>query len=267
MSTLYIVGTPIGNLKDITYRAVETLKAVDAIYCEDTRTSLKLLSHYEISKPLISYHKYNEKERVPEIIDALEGGKNIALISDAGMPGICDPGAIVIKECREKNIKVEIVPGPSACVTSLSLIGIENSNFTFVGFLPEKQSAKVQLISEVKNLKHPVLMYVSPHDVKKTVAFLSSELGDRECYLVRELTKVYEEVVHTTLANFSCTEKGEMVLVVMPSSSNSIYEEMSIEEALIHCIKNGMDKKDAIKHVAKEKGVHKNEVYSIAINL
>ena len=267
MSTLYIVGTPIGNLKDITYRAVETLKSVDMIACEDTRTSLKLLSHYEISKPLISYHKHNEKERSAEIVDAIESGKNVAIISDAGMPGICDPGAVVINKCRERNIKIEIVPGPSACISSLSLIGLENSAFTFLGFLPEKQSDKLKVINEIRNLQHPVAMYVSPHDIQKTVDFLFAELGNRRCFLVRELTKIYEEVVSTTLENFTCTEKGEMVFVLMPSDTKSIFDSMSIEDALAHCIQNGMDKKDAIKLVAKEKKLPKNEIYSIAIKI
>lgn len=267
MSTLYVVGTPIGNLKDITYRAVETLKSVDLIACEDTRTSLKLLSHYEISKPLISYHKHNEKERSLEIVEMLENGKNVAVISDAGMPGICDPGAILINECREQNIKVEIIPGPSACISALSLIGLESSSFTFLGFLPEKQSDKLKVIDGIKNLQHPVAMYVSPHDIQKTVSLLLKELGNRRCFLVRELTKIYEEVLSTTLADFSCTEKGEMVFVIMPSDVTSMYDSMSVEEALTHCINNGMDKKEAVKLIAKEKKLPKNEVYSYAIKI
>ena len=267
MSALYVVGTPIGNLKDITLRALEVLKFVDVIACEDTRTSMKLLQHYQISKPLISYHKYNETERSEEIIDMIINGKNVAIISDAGMPGICDPGAVVIRKCRDKGINVSIIPGVSATTSAFSWLGSIYSGFTFLGFLPEKMSDRKNMILNVQSLTHPFILYVAPHDIKNTVSFLLSILGNRECFVARELTKLHEELVQTSLASFNCTEKGEMVLIVLPANKSSEIIDMTIKDALMFCISKGMDKKDAIKFVAKEKNITKNDVYTVAITL
>lgn len=267
MNKLYIVGTPIGNLKDITLRALDVLKSVDIIACEDTRTSMKLLQHYQISKPLISYHKYNEIERSEEIADIIINGKNVAIISDAGMPGICDPGAVVIRTCREKGINVSVIPGVSATTSAFSWLGSIYSSFTFLGFLPEKTNDKKHIILNVQSLPHPFMLYVAPHDIKNTVSFLLSILGNRDCFIARELTKLHEELVQTTLADFNCVEKGEMVLIVLPANKSSEIIDMSIKDALIFCITKGMDKKDAIKFVAKEKNITKNDVYTVAITL
>ncbi len=266
---LYIVGTPIGNLKDITYRAVETLRAADIIACEDTRVSLKLLSAYEIKKPLVSYYKQKERESTEKLLLALTDGKNVALITDAGMPAISDPGAVLVSECRKAGIKVEVVPGPSAVVSAIALAGITEVNgFTFIGFLAEKTKDKKEQLKDFLYSPLPLVFYSSPHDVNDYGKFLYEELGDRKIYIVKELTKLHENVDEQRLQSFEVVEpRGEYVLIVMPSEGGNSLNELSVREQVQHYMQSGMTKKDAIKRTASDRKVDKNTVYSEVLDL
>lgn len=266
--TLYLVGTPIGNLKDITYRAVETLAAVDIIACEDTRVSLKLLSAYEIKKPLISYYKQKEKEGSAQITTALAEGKNVALITDAGMPSISDPGAVLVGECRRQGIKVEVVPGPSAVVSAVALAGIEAKGFTFMGFLAEKNKEKKEQIKDFVFSPFPLVFYSSPHNINEDAAFLCGELGDRKVYVVKELTKMFENATETCLKDFNIEEpRGEYVLIIMPSEGENPLNNLTIKQQVQHYMQSGLTKKDAVKRTASDRGLDKNSVYTEAIDL
>ena len=261
---LYIVATPIGNLKDITFRAVETLKMVDYIICEDTRTSLTLLNAYEIKKPLYSYHKFNEKEKVEKIIEDLKAGKEIALISDAGMPCVSDPGNILVNACIEHEIDYTCVSGASAVINAFVLSGY-SAPFTFIGFLPEKKSEIKSLLDDYKNSKSTLIFYVSPHSLEKMITELYQNLGDREFTAVREISKKFEEVVAGTLKEgYKGVIKGEFVLLVKPCEEIKEFD-LSIEEQLEKYISLGMEKNEAIKKVAKERGLKKNDVYKLTI--
>jgi len=267
MSKLYVVGTPIGNLKDITLRAIESLKAADVIACEDTRHSLPLLKHYEINARLISYHKFNEAECSEKIIEMILGGLNVALISDAGMPSISDPGAELIFQCRKQNVETELVPGPTAVASAIALSGIKSAGFTFLGFLPEKKSDKTSLLSKFANSGLPIVIYVAPHDLAKTAQILFEILGDRTVHVARELTKIHESVTTTTLAQFACEERGEIVMIIEASETQSPLNSLTVSEHIAHYIDMGMDKKDAVKQVAKDRNLPKNEIYQQAIQL
>ncbi len=268
MGKLYLVGTPIGNLKDITLRAIETLKSVDVIACEDTRHSLTLLERYEISKPLISYHKFNEREAADKIAALVKDGRSVALITDAGMPGISDPGAAVVEKFREEGLEVEAVPGVSAAVTAFSLSGIKSGGFTFVGFLPEKAKDKKELLEKLSGYIYPLIFYVAPHDLFGAVKSLYEAFGDRTVYVAKELTKMHESVIKTTLKEFFLNSaKGEFVLIVEPSEAENPLNSLSVEEHILSYMKMGESKKDAIKLTAKDRGLSKDEVYKIAINL
>ena len=268
MGKLYIVGTPIGNLQDITLRALETLKAADYIACEDTRTSMVLLNHYDIKKPLIAYHKFNEISCSEKIIELVQGGSNVCLITDAGMPGISDPGAEVIAKCREMGIDVESVPGPTAFATAFALSGIKEPQFTFLGFMPDKYTDKVSVLKKYIHSEIPLLFYVAPHDLAQTAKILYEVFGDRKVWVVREITKMHECVTITSLADFNAEERGEIVLIVEGEKNreNPLLD-LSIEEHLKHYIDIGMDKKEAVKVVASERGLAKNDVYQIAISI
>ncbi len=268
MAKLYIVGTPIGNLKDITLRAIDTLKMVDYIACEDTRTSSVLLNNYDIKKPLIAYHKFNEASCSEKIISLLKEGGNIALITDAGMPCISDPGAELISKCREYGLDVESVPGPTAFATAFALTGVKDTKFTFVGFMPDKKTDKVAILRKYANLDMPLIFYVAPHDLAQTAQIMYEVLGDRKAYVVRELTKIYESVTITSLADFSSEERGEIVLIIEGKSQDeNPLLNMTIEEHLNHYLELGMDKKEAVKKVAQDRGITKNDVYQVAINI
>ena len=261
---LYIVATPIGNLKDITFRAVETLKSVDYIICEDTRTSLTLLTAYEIKKPLFSYHKFNEKEKVGKIIEDLKEGKNIALISDAGMPCISDPGNVLVTACIQNAVEYTCISGASAVINAVVLSGI-SAPFTFIGFIPDKKGEAKKLLEDFKDSKSTLIFYVSPHSLEKTISLLFENLGDREFVAVREISKKFEEVFHGTLKEgYGGLVKGEFVLLVKPQKEEVCFE-LSIEEQLDNYIKSGMEKNEAIKRVAKERNLKKNEVYKLTI--
>lgn len=267
---LYFVATPIGNLKDISLRALEVLESVDVIACEDTRNSLKLLNHYNIKKKLIAYHKFNEDNSSNGIIELLNAGKKVAIISDSGMPVISDPGETIIQKLKEQNIDYTVIPGANAGLSALILSGLSANRFTFIGFLPDNKKEQRKILSEIKTHTETLIFYVAPHDVVKTVQILYETLGERRAVLVNEITKLYEKTHEFTLCpNFEFEAKGEYVLVV---EGNKEKEEndllsFSIEEHLKYYISLGESKNDAIKRVATERGIKKNEVYQVAINL
>ena len=264
--TLYIVGTPIGNLKDITYRAVETLASVDMIACEDTRHTAVLLKHYGISKPLVSYYKQKEKAASSKIAEALEEGKNVALVTDAGMPCVSDPGAVLVKECRERGIRIESVPGPSAVVTAMSVSGITDGRFAFIGFLPDKNAERRELLKEISGYGIPLVFYIAPHDLKKTVAELYNAFGDRNVTVVKELTKIHESVYKGTLSNVEIEdERGEFVLITEPSHTEAEKEDPA--EALEELLASGVSPAEAARRVALKCNLNRNAVYALALKL
>lgn len=267
---LYFVATPIGNLKDISYRAIEVLNSVDVIACEDTRNSLKLLNYYNIHKKLIAYHKYNEENSSEGIIALLNEGKDVAIISDAGLPVISDPGETIIKKLRENNIDYTVIPGANAGLCALILSGLDASRFTFVGFLPDDKKMRENLLAEIKDYKTTLLFYVAPHDVISVCEKLYNVLGKRKAVLVNEITKMYEKTFNFNLGDeINFEPKGEYVLVVEGSKKIEVNDlkSLSIKDHLLYYINLGETKADAIKKVAKERGVNKNEVYQVAIDL
>ena len=267
MAKLFIVGTPIGNLNDMTLRAIDTLKSVDVIACEDTRHSLPLLNHFDIKAKLVAYHKFNEVEMAGKLAAMIESGESVAIITDAGMPSISDPGAEVISRCRELGVEIELVPGPTAFASAITLSGIKAQGFTFLGFLPEKTADKRSLVSKVKDTGLPIVLYCAPHDLSKTAEFLYQELGDRTVHVCRELTKMHECVEDTRLADFHAEERGEIVLIVDALEAQNPLLALSVEEHLRHYLAKGYDQKTAVKTVAQERNLPKNDVYQIAINM
>ncbi|MBE7075232.1 MAG: 16S rRNA (cytidine(1402)-2'-O)-methyltransferase [Clostridiales bacterium] len=267
---LYFVATPIGNLKDISYRAIEVLNMVDVIACEDTRNSLKLLNHYNIHKKLIAYHKFNEENSANGIINLLNEGKNVAIISDSGMPVISDPGETIIKKLKQNNIEYTVVPGANAGLCALILSGLNSGRFTFVGFLPDNLKECKSLLSEVKEYKTTLIFYVAPHDVIKINKQLHEVLGERKAVLVNEITKLYEKTYSFVLGEeIKLEPKGEYVLVV-EGNKNLEQDELlqkTIQEHLLYYINLKIDKGEAIKRVAKERKLSKNEVYQQALKL
>ena len=264
---LYFVSTPIGNLGDISLRAIETLKSVDYIACEDTRHSLKLLDYYEIKKPLISYHKFNEKERLEEILNLLNDNKNIAVISDAGTPVISDPGNYLTEFLAEKGVQFTVIPGATAFTSALILSGLSADKFTFIGFLPEKLKEKDELLSDFKNVKSTLIFYSAPHDVNKHLKYLSSVLGDRKVSVVKEITKIHETVYRGSLSSLQIEEpKGEFVIVVEGAKSVEAGFMLSEKEHIDLYISRGFSKKEALQKVAKERGVNKNSLYKYTLN-
>lgn len=267
---LYVVATPIGNLEDITLRAIKTLKEVDLIAAEDTRHTLKLLNHLEITKPMISYHRHNEEIRCENLIKELKEGKNIALVSDAGTPGICDPGEEIIKKCIEEDIKVIPLPGACAMINALIASGISTKEFSFLGFLPLNKKNRKEKIEEIKNSNKTIIIYEAPHKLKNTLNDLSSILEDRKIVLARELTKIHEEYIRGTtneLIEKSENLKGEIVLII---EGNKIKEEnklnnLTLEKHFEFYKKQGLDKKEIIKKIAKDRNVSKNEIYQYFI--
>ena len=267
---LYVVATPIGNLEDITLRAIKTLKEVDLIAAEDTRHTLKLLNHLEITKPMISYHRHNEEIRCENLIKELKEGKNIALVSDAGTPGICDPGEEIIKKCIEEDIKVIPLPGACAMINALIASGISTKEFSFLGFLPLNKKNRKEKIEEIKNSNKTIIIYEAPHKLKNTLNDLSSILEHRKIVLARELTKIHEEYIRGTINELiekSENLKGEIVLII---EGNKIKEEnklnnLTLEEHFEFYKKQGLDKKEIIKKIAKDRNVSKNEIYQYFI--
>ncbi|AUD64382.1 16S rRNA (cytidine(1402)-2'-O)-methyltransferase [Tenericutes bacterium MZ-XQ] len=261
--TLFVVSTPIGNLKDITYRAVEVLNQVDLILCEDTRTSKTLLNTYDIHKPLISFHDHNKADKSSDIISYLEDGKNLAIISDAGTPGINDPGYELISEVIEKGFYVVSIPGASAILAALVVSGCLIQPFTFIGFLPRKQSHKKEVIESYFTRTETLVIYESPLRVKKTLEDLYQVLGDRKLVLARELTKMFETITRTTLKaslSLDIDTRGEYVLIV-DGSKESYDDSLSIKDHVLQVLKEGYEEKEAMKLVAKKRRITKSDVY------
>ena len=271
---LYLCATPIGNLEDITYRVVRTLNEVDLIGAEDTRNSIKLLNHFDIKTPMTSYHEFNKYDKAKQLVEMMKEGKNIAIITDAGTPGISDPGEEVVRQCFEAGIQVTSLPGPAACITALTMSGQKTRRFVFEAFLPKDKKEKVAVLEELKNETRTIIIYEAPHRLARTLKELRETLGNRQLTLCRELTKKYEEADKTTIdqAIEKYNEKeprGEYVLVIEGKSQEEIQEEnkqkwesMTIEEHMEHYISQGNDKKSAMKLVAKDRGVSKRDIYN-----
>lgn len=267
--TLYIVSTPIGHLKDMTFRAVEILNQVDTILAEDTRTSSVLLNHYNIHKPLMSYHDFNKEEQSKRIISMLEEGKHLALISDAGTPGISDPGYEIIKEVLQAGFHVVSVPGASAILAALVTSGLMIQPFTFIGFLPRKMQAAKQALKAYQQRQETLVIYESPNRIQKSLEYAYEVLGNRNISIARELTKTFETIIRTNLEQAIHMEhisKGEYVLVIEGEYNQQAFEDETIESHYKRYIKQGFNEKDAIKAVAKDRNVHKNEIYQIIKN-
>lgn len=263
---LYFVGTPIGNLKDISYRAVEVLSAVDEIACEDTRHSLGLLNAYGIKKPLTAYHKFNEREAGEKLIEKLKSGKNVALITDAGMPVISDPGNILTQMLIENGLEFTVIPGACAFVSALVLSGLDSSKFCFLGFMPSKSSERKAFLEKYKSLDMTLIFYSAPHDVKKDIESIYNVFGDRVAVAVKEITKIHEKAERFNLKNgLSSEPKGEYVILVEGGKIENDNLKLTEKEHIELYIKNGYDKKEALKAVAKERGVSKSSLYKYTI--
>ncbi len=263
---LYFVGTPIGNLKDISFRAISVLKEVDEIACEDTRHSLGLLNAYQIKKPLVSYHKFNEKEAGEKIIEKLKSGKNIAVITDAGMPVISDPGNVLVEMLVENNLEFTVVPGACAFVSALLLSGLDSSKFCFLGFLPTKSTERKDFLQKYKNLDMTLIFYSAPHDIKKDIQTIYEVFGDRRAVAVKEITKMHESAHRFSLAEgIEGEPKGEFVLLVEGGIIENENLKLSEKEHIELYISQGMDKKQALKQVAKERGVSKSSLYKYTV--
>ncbi|MCR5374479.1 MAG: 16S rRNA (cytidine(1402)-2'-O)-methyltransferase [Lachnospiraceae bacterium] len=275
--TLYLCATPIGNLEDITLRVLRILKEVDLIAAEDTRNSIKLLNHFEIKTPMTSYHEFNKIDKAYELVNILKAGKDIALITDAGMPGISDPGEELVRICYEEGVPVTILPGASAVVSALALSGQKTRRFAFEAFLPKDKKEKKRVLEELKEETRTIIIYEAPHHLLKTLQELYDTLGRRGISVVKELTKLHENVNRTTLEEainyYSENEpKGEYVLVIEGKSKEECenevkaqYESLTIEEHVKKYTDTGMDKKEAMKVVAKERGLSKRDVYNALI--
>ncbi len=270
---LYLCATPIGNLEDMTYRVIRTLGEVDLIAAEDTRNSIKLLNHFEIKTPMTSYHEYNKIEKGQKLVEKLQSGMNIALITDAGTPGISDPGEELVKMCYEAGIEVTSLPGAAACITALTLSGLSTRRFCFEAFLPTDKKEKQAVLKELVDETRTIIMYEAPHRLVKTLQELLENLGNRRITVCRELTKKYETAFVTTLEEAirhyeENDPKGECVLVIEGRSREELrqeevskWEEMSIEEHMELYLGQGIDKKEAMKKVAKDRGISKRDVY------
>lgn len=270
---LYLCATPIGNLEDITYRVLRTLKEVDLIAAEDTRNSIKLLNHFEIKTPMTSYHEYNKIDKAYQLVDKMREGKNIALITDAGTPGISDPGEDLVRICYEEGIEVTSLPGPAACITALTMSGLPTRRFAFEAFLPRDKKERALVLEQLKNETRTIILYEAPHHLVKTLEELLAALGNRKIAVCRELTKRYEEKTLTTISDIldwykDNEPRGEYVLVLEGKTFEEIAEEekksweaMTIEEHMAVYEGQGVDRKEAMKLVAKDRGISKRDVY------
>ena len=272
---IYLVATPIGNLSDISMRAIETLKNVDIIACEDTRNTIRLLNHFEIKGHLTSYHEYNKIDKAYELCEKVKEGNNIAFVSDAGMPAISDPGYELVEIAYKEGLEVTVVPGASAVVSALAISGISSRRFAFEGFLPADKNEKKEILTELSQESRTLILYEAPHRLLKTLKELFEYMGDRNIAIVREITKLHEEVLRGKLADIIAdyeSEKiairGEYVLVIEGKSllekreeRQKSFEEISIREHYEKYIAEGMDKKEAMKAVAKDRGIQKRDVY------
>ncbi|MGN0316101.1 MAG: 16S rRNA (cytidine(1402)-2'-O)-methyltransferase [Fusicatenibacter sp.] len=270
---LYLCATPIGNLEDMTFRVIRTLKEVDLIAAEDTRNSIKLLNHFEIHTPMTSYHEYNKYEKGRELVEKLLAGTNIALITDAGTPGISDPGEELVRMAGEAGVEVTSLPGACACVTALTLSGLSTRRFAFEAFLPPDKKERQQVLEELRDETRTIILYEAPHRLKKTLKELLEVLGNRRMTLCRELTKKHETAWQTTLSDaitrYETEEpKGECVLVLegrsrreLEEKARAAFDEIPIEEHMKQYEKQGIARKEAMKLVAKDRGISKREVY------
>lgn len=271
---LYLCATPIGNLSDMTFRVQETLNQVDLIAAEDTRNSIKLLNHFDIHTPMTSYHEYNKVEKAYTLIQKLKEGQDIALITDAGTPGISDPGEVLVAMCFKEGIRVTSLPGPAACITALTMSGLPTRRFCFEGFLPADNKDKKDILKDLQEESRTIIIYEAPHHLKRTLKELYEVLGDRRISICRELTKKFETVVQTTfceaLAMYEKEDpRGEYVLVIEGKSFDMQkeelarqYREMSIEDHMKQYEDRGIERKEAMKRVAKDRGMTKREIYA-----
>ena len=267
-NTLYVVGTPIGNMNDMTPRAVQTLEAVDFIAAEDTRVTVKLLNHFGIKKPMISYFEHNKHEKGRQIIDRILSGESCAIVTDAGMPCISDPGEDLIKQCEEAGVRTVVVPGPSAVISALAVSGLETGRFTFEGFLSVNKKSRSEHLESLLGERRTMIFYEAPHKLSNTLADMYKTFGDRRISIVRELTKIHEEVVRTTLKDAAEKYadggiKGEIVLIIEGKSEEE-REQLTLEQAVQlanEFIAEGSSASDAAKQAAKASGLKKNEIY------
>ncbi len=270
---LYLCATPIGNLEDITYRVVRVLQEVDLIAAEDTRNSIKLLNHFEIKTPMTSYHEHNKFEKGKKLVEKLQEGMNLALITDAGTPGISDPGEELVRMCYEAGIEVTSLPGAAACITALTLSGLSTRRFSFEAFLPADKKEKQEVLKELANETRTIILYEAPHRLVRTLEELITVLGDRRITVCRELTKKHETAFTTTIQAAidyyrESEPKGECVLVIEGKSREELrkeevskWEELTIEEHMKYYMGQGIEKKEAMKKVAKDRGISKRDVY------
>ena len=270
---LYLVATPIGNLSDMTSRAIDTLREVDLIAAEDTRNSIKLLNHFEIKTPMTAYHEYNKYDKADYLINELLGGKNIALITDAGTPGISDPGEVLVSKCHENAVPVTSLPGCCALISALIISGLPTRRFCFEAFLPSDKKERQDIIEELKTETRTIIIYEAPHHLVKTLTELRDNLEDRQIAACKELTKKFETINRTTLSEavdyYTNNEpKGEYVLVLSGADKSKLvleeqlaWQQMSLEEHMNLYLEQGIDKKEAMKKVAKDRGITKRDVY------
>ena len=266
---LYVTGTPIGNLSDLSPRAVETLESVDFIAAEDTRVTLKLLNHFGIKKPMVSYFEHNKRERGEIICARIEQGENCAIVTDAGMPCISDPGEDLVKLCEERGIKTVVIPGPSAVISALAVSGLSTGRFTFEGFLSVNKMSRSDHLKSLANEHRTMIFYEAPHKLPQTLRDLYASFGDRKLTIVREITKIHEEVIRTTTKNAAenlsdGSVKGEIVLVLEGAPQVDDTEELTLEyavETAKKLIENGARATDAAKEAAALTGFKKNEIY------
>lgn len=272
--TLYLCATPIGNLEDMTFRVIRTLKEVDLIAAEDTRNSIRLLNHFEIKTPMTSYHEYNKIDKAYQLVAKMREGKNIALITDAGTPGISDPGEDIVRICYEEGILVTSLPGAAACITALTMSGLPTRRFAFEAFLPKDKKEHQAVLEELKTETRTIIIYEAPHHLVRTLQELHDTLGgDRRLTICRELTKRHEEKLQMTLADslsyYEVNEpRGEYVLIIagrsreeMKKEEQAGWEALSLEEHMAHYESQGIDRKEAMKRVAKDRGVSKRDIY------
>lgn len=271
---LYLVATPIGNLEDITLRAIRILKEVDIILAEDTRQTLKLLNHLEISKPLISYHRHNEEIKVDNIIQKLEEGINIALVSDAGTPVISDPGEVVVKEALKNNIEIIPIPGACALINGLIASGLDAREFSFYGFLSLNKKLRKEKLEEIRNENKTIILYEAPHKILNTLNDLKEILGDRKVVIARELTKIHEQYIRGTVSEILekyKEPKGEHIIIIEKNTikkeelQSELINSMTIEQHYSYYEKQGFSKNEIIKKIAKDRNVTKNEIYKLFI--
>ena len=275
---LYLCATPVGNLEDLSYRALRILQEVDLIAAEDTRNSIKLLNHFEIKTPMTSYHEYNKIDKAYQLVEKMREGKNIALITDAGTPGISDPGEDLVRICQEEGIEVTAVPGPAACIMALTLSGLASRRFVFEAFLPRDKKQRGIILDELKQETRTIVLYEAPHHLTHTLEDLHQALGERRISLCRELTKKHEEIRNMTLSEAvshcdSNVPRGEYVLVIEGKSYKDIeiekqnaWNKMTLAEHMEYYERQGISNKEAMKMVAKDRGISKRDVYKQLLN-